>query len=87
MRLAIEGTHLDHARLRECSYCLFAVMARVFGEEFNIYLDTIVPQLLKSCQLEEFDPFILDGIYFSFILLIVISVYELILKNFYLKCT
>ncbi|CAG8743597.1 15757_t:CDS:10, partial [Rhizophagus irregularis] len=62
MRLAIEGTHLDHARLRECSYCLFAVMARVFGEEFNIYLDTIVPQLLKSCQLEEFDPFILDEI-------------------------
>ncbi|CAB4443681.1 unnamed protein product [Rhizophagus irregularis] len=61
MRLAIEGTHLDHARLRECSYCLFAVMARVFGEEFNIYLDTIVPQLLKSCQLEEFDPFILDA--------------------------
>lgn len=80
MRLAIEGMQLDNVRLRECSYCLFAVMARVFGEEFSIYLDTIVPQLLKSCQLEEFDPFILDGIYFSFIFLI--SVYKLILKTF-----
>jgi importin-4 len=63
MRLAVEGTHLDNARLRECSYCLFAVMARVFKEEFNVYLSTIMPQLLKSCQLEEFDSFTLDGIY------------------------
>jgi hypothetical protein len=79
MQLAIEGMHLDNARLRECSYCLFAVMARVFKEEFNIYLDTIVPQLLKSCQLEEFDPFILDGVYlFHVDLLIVESVCKLI---------
>ncbi|CAG8438463.1 984_t:CDS:10 [Funneliformis caledonium] len=60
MRLAIEGTSLDNARLRECSYCLFAVMARVFKEEFSVYLGTIMPQLLKSCQMEEFDPFTLD---------------------------
>ncbi|CAG8721801.1 8732_t:CDS:10, partial [Cetraspora pellucida] len=53
MRLAIEGLHKDSARLRECSYCLFAVLSRVFKEEFASYLSTIMPQLIKSCQMEE----------------------------------
>ncbi|KAF0447599.1 ARM repeat-containing protein [Gigaspora margarita] len=53
MRLAIEGLHKDSTRLRECSYCLFAVLSRVFKEEFASYLSTIMPQLIKSCQMEE----------------------------------
>ncbi|CAG8674754.1 3854_t:CDS:10, partial [Acaulospora morrowiae] len=57
MRLAIEGSQMDSARLRECSYCLFAVFSRVFKDEFSPYLTTIMPQLIKSCQMEEQDLF------------------------------
>ncbi|CAG8543455.1 8473_t:CDS:10 [Ambispora gerdemannii] len=57
MKLAIDGMQLDSARLRECSYCLFAVMARVFQDEFAPYLEAVMPQLIKSCQIEEKDLF------------------------------
>ncbi|KAG9295040.1 hypothetical protein G9A89_017834 [Geosiphon pyriformis] len=53
MRMAIEGIQLDSARLRECSYCLFAVMARVFQGDFAPYLEAVMPQLIKTCQIEE----------------------------------
>ncbi|KAL1920186.1 uncharacterized protein VTP21DRAFT_1332 [Calcarisporiella thermophila] len=55
MQLALEGMQLDESRLRECSYCFFAIMARVFEDEFSPYLDTIVPQLLQSLQKNEMD--------------------------------
>lgn len=55
MNLAIEQLQLDSPRLRECSYAFFAVLARVFGEEFAPYLPTIMPPILASCQAEEKD--------------------------------
>ncbi|CAG8515602.1 454_t:CDS:10 [Diversispora eburnea] len=55
--VALESCLMDSARLRECSYCLFAVFSRIFKEEFSPYLSTIVPQLIKSCQMEENDLF------------------------------
>jgi hypothetical protein len=30
MKLCINGLNIDNSRLRECSYCFFAVLARVF---------------------------------------------------------
>ncbi|KAJ3012062.1 hypothetical protein HKX48_006511 [Thoreauomyces humboldtii] len=56
MTLAVHGLELDDSRLRECSYIFFAVMARVFEDEFAPYLAVIVPQLLKSCNEPEADP-------------------------------
>jgi hypothetical protein len=53
MGLAIEQLELDLPRLRECSYALFSILARVFGEEFAPYLPSIVPAILNSCKTEE----------------------------------
>ncbi|QRW00314.1 importin subunit beta-4 [Ceratobasidium sp. AG-Ba] len=53
MNNAFEGMSLDSARLRECSFLIFGVMARVFEEEFAPYLDRVVPALIASCKQEE----------------------------------
>ncbi|PWN53172.1 ARM repeat-containing protein [Violaceomyces palustris] len=56
MKLAFEGMSLQSPRLRECSFIFFAVMSRVFGEEFNPFLPHVVPKLIESCQQSEHDP-------------------------------
>ncbi|KIY45024.1 ARM repeat-containing protein [Fistulina hepatica ATCC 64428] len=54
MKHAFQGLQIGSARLRECSFLFFGVMARVFGEEFAPYLDQVVPALLQSCKQEEY---------------------------------
>ncbi|KXN86598.1 putative importin subunit beta-4 [Leucoagaricus sp. SymC.cos] len=53
MQQAFQGIELGSARLRECSFLFFGVMARVFGEEFAPYLPKVVPPLLTSCKQNE----------------------------------
>uniref|UniRef100_A0A8H7XV39 Importin N-terminal domain-containing protein n=1 Tax=Psilocybe cubensis TaxID=181762 RepID=A0A8H7XV39_PSICU len=53
MAHAFEGCKMGSARLRECSFLFFGVMARVFGEEFAPYLSQVVPPLLESCKQAE----------------------------------
>jgi len=54
MKHAFQGIETGSARLHECSFLFFGVMARVFGEEFAPYLPQVVPPLLASCkQLEK----------------------------------
>lgn len=53
MAHAFQGCEMGSARLRECSFLFFGVMARVFGEEFAPYLDRVVPPLLASCKQAE----------------------------------
>ncbi|KAF8347702.1 armadillo-type protein [Amanita rubescens] len=53
MKQAFQGIELGSARLRECSFLFFGVMARVFGEEFAGYLPSVVPPLLNSCKQSE----------------------------------
>ncbi|PFH51906.1 hypothetical protein AMATHDRAFT_58124 [Amanita thiersii Skay4041] len=53
MKQAFQGIEMGSARLRECSFLFFGVMARVFGEEFAIYLPNVVPPLLASCKQSE----------------------------------
>lgn len=53
MNHAFEGCKMGSARLRECSFLFFGVMARVFGEEFALYLGQVVPPLLESCKQAE----------------------------------
>ena len=42
-----------NARLRECSFLFFGVMARVFSEEFTPYLQSVIPKLIESCSQPE----------------------------------
>ena len=53
MKQAFGGITLGSARLRECSFLFFGVMARVFGEEFSPFLPEVVPALLFSLQQAE----------------------------------
>ncbi|KAI8824519.1 armadillo-type protein [Fimicolochytrium jonesii] len=53
MTIVLQGLELNDSRLRECSYVFFAVVARVYEEEFAPFLPVIIPQLLKSCNEEE----------------------------------
>lgn len=53
MKQAFQGIEMGSARLRECSFLFFGVMARVFREEFAPYLSNVVPPLLTSCQQAE----------------------------------
>lgn len=53
MKQAFQGIEMGSARLRECSFLFFGVMARVFGEEFAVYLPNVVPPLLASCKQAE----------------------------------
>ncbi|KAG5220026.1 armadillo-type protein [Salix suchowensis] len=53
MTQAFQGIEMGSARLRECSFLFFGVMAGVFGEEFAPYLPSVVPPLLASCKQTE----------------------------------
>ncbi|KAL2315583.1 putative importin subunit beta-4 [Schizosaccharomyces pombe] len=55
IQLAYEGIQIDHSRLRECSFCFYAVLARVYKEEFAPFLEHIVPALFKSIDQDESD--------------------------------
>lgn len=48
MKQAFQGIQVGDARLKECSFLFFGVMARVFEEEFAPYLPNVVPPLLES---------------------------------------
>lgn len=53
MKQAFQGIELGSARLRECSFLFFGVMARVFQEDFAQYVPQVVPPLLASCKQSE----------------------------------
>jgi hypothetical protein len=53
MLRAFEGLKMESARLHECSFLFFGVMARVFEEEFAPYLNDVVPPLIASCKQHE----------------------------------
>jgi importin-4 len=53
MTQAFQGIEIGSARLRECSFLFFGVMARVFDDEFAGYLPRVVPPLLASCSQDE----------------------------------
>lgn len=53
MKQAFEGMQLGSARLRECSFLFFGVMAKVFEDEFAPYLPNVVPALVQSLEQNE----------------------------------
>jgi importin-4 len=55
MESAKEGLHLNHPRLKETSFSFFSAMARVYEEDFQPFLETVVPALFESLEQEESD--------------------------------
>lgn len=56
MRTALEAMAVPNApSLKECSYIFFAVLSRVYGEEFAVHLPTVMPILLAAVQQAEID--------------------------------
>lgn len=55
MQASEEALHLDHPRLRECSYILWSTMAKVYEENFAEYLDGAVKGLKECLEQEEED--------------------------------
>lgn len=53
MTMAMAGAELGSARLKECSFLLYAVLSRIFEKEFSGYLPSVVPPLLASCSQAE----------------------------------
>ncbi|KAG0191532.1 hypothetical protein DFQ28_011649 [Apophysomyces sp. BC1034] len=53
LHLTLEQAHSQCSSIRESSYLLLGVAARVLGEEFTPYLPTAVTALLACCRLEE----------------------------------
>lgn len=59
MESSEEALHLDHPRLRECSYILWSTMAKVYEEDFAEYLEGAVKGL-KDCLEQEEDDFTIE---------------------------
>ena len=55
MQASEEALHLDHPRLRECSYILWSTMAKVYEEDFAEYLEGAVKGLKDCLEQEEED--------------------------------
>ncbi|THH27563.1 hypothetical protein EUX98_g6632 [Antrodiella citrinella] len=53
MAQAFAGMEMGSARLKECSFLFFGVMARVFESDFAPYLPNVVPALISSLQQAE----------------------------------
>lgn len=57
---AYEAIKTDSARLRESGYAFIANMAKVYGKEFAPFLQTIIPEIFKTLEQEEYQ-FNFDG--------------------------
>ncbi|KAK0518755.1 hypothetical protein OC835_007746, partial [Tilletia horrida] len=53
MKHCFEALNIDSPQLRECSFIFFAVMARVYGEEFVRFLPHVVPKVLEALRQAE----------------------------------
>lgn len=83
MKQAFLGIEMGSARLRECSFLFFGVMGRVFGDEFAVYLPTVVPALLASCkQVEHGD----DDASCKLISFVLCYLKKFVLINFWSSC-
>ena len=60
MEATVAGLQLDHTGVKQCSYVLFGVLAKLYESEFSIYLPVIVPPLLQACDQEESTDWLAD---------------------------
>ncbi|CCK69452.1 karyopherin KAP123 KNAG_0C03450 [Huiozyma naganishii CBS 8797] len=57
---AYEAIKTDSARLRESGYAFIANLAKVYGENFGPFLATVLPEIFKTLELDEYQ-FNFDG--------------------------
>lgn len=57
---AYEAIKTDSARLRESGYAFIANLSKVYGENFASFLNTILPEIFKTLELDEYQ-FNFDG--------------------------
>ena len=55
MQATDEGLHLDHPKLKETSFLFWAMMAKVYKEDFEPFLQGVVNALFDSLETEESD--------------------------------
>ena len=55
MQATDEGLHLDHPKLKETSFLFWAMMAKVYGNEFKPFLQGVVKALFDCLETEESD--------------------------------
>jgi len=53
MKLAMESLSIDSPKLKEQSFFFFAILAKVFGDEFTPFLEHIMPPILESLNQSE----------------------------------
>lgn len=57
---AYEAIKTESARLRESGYAFIANLSKVYGENFSPFLKTIIPEIFKTLELDEYQ-FNFDG--------------------------
>lgn len=55
MGYAYKSLQSNHNRLKECGFLFVGAVARVYGAEFTPFLQTIVPEIFKCLDQDEFD--------------------------------
>ncbi|KAG4300916.1 hypothetical protein PCK1_002993 [Pneumocystis canis] len=50
---AYEGMQIDHPRLHECLFCFFAILARVYKQDFAPFLHIVIPALIQSLEKDD----------------------------------
>ena len=60
MQATDEGLHLDHPKLKETSYLFWAMMAKVYKDEFRPFLEGVLKALFESIETEESDALEVD---------------------------
>ena len=53
MQATMEGTHLDHPKLKETSYLFWGTMAKVYEGEFEPFLEEVLKSLFGCLETEE----------------------------------
>jgi len=53
MESAKEALHLGNSRIKETAFYFFAVLARVYKEEFSTFLPSVMPSLFESLEQSE----------------------------------
>lgn len=61
MSASEEGLHLDHQRLKETSFMLWSILAKVYEENFEHFLQGVVKSLWECLEQEETDAEVMLG--------------------------
>ncbi|QSL66265.1 hypothetical protein MERGE_000642 [Pneumocystis wakefieldiae] len=58
---AYRGMQIDYPRLRECLFCFFAILARLYKRDFAPFLHVVIPALIQSLDKDDSDDIFKDS--------------------------